>query len=368
MRILFVNHAFPGTFGALAAAFAAGGHEVLFASGFRRRDFTLAGVRHVVLASSREARAGGSSRYAPGLEGAISVGSHALHAFRRLGESGMAPDMIVLSASDGYGLFCEEAFPHAFRVGWAEGAKAFLTEKARGEPTFTRHLLQCRHALSSHLVLCPGTGERSLFSSRLAHGRDVPCPVNTGWFSPGEKRRPELVLFHAGRDGAAEDLTMVAGLLTARGTCRAAVLCDGPSVREQWMQACAALSEKSRPYVPGQLSLEEYRSLLRGASLVMFPRPDLPSSVLLEAMSCGVVPVLPEGAGPSFLHHGKNAFFFRPGEESGRFLSALLDGELASVQDAARRDVLARFEQKNVTALHMKLLLDEYARWKNKGC
>ena len=40
MRILFVNHTFPGDLGPLLAAFAAQpGHEILFASCRGRRDF-----------------------------------------------------------------------------------------------------------------------------------------------------------------------------------------------------------------------------------------------------------------------------------------------------------------------------------------
>ena len=59
MRILFVNHTFPGDLGPLLAAFAAQpGHEILFASCRGRRDFSVPGVRHVVLSPSRTRQAG----------------------------------------------------------------------------------------------------------------------------------------------------------------------------------------------------------------------------------------------------------------------------------------------------------------------
>ena len=60
MRILFVNHTFPGDLGPLLAAFAAQpGHEILFASCRGRRDFSVPGVRHVVLSPSRSRRLAG---------------------------------------------------------------------------------------------------------------------------------------------------------------------------------------------------------------------------------------------------------------------------------------------------------------------
>ena len=366
MRILFVNHACPGTFGPLAAAFAQAGHDVLFASGFRRRDFSLPGVRRVTLAPPKESRASGSSRHAPGLDAALAAGAQALHAFLRLADMDLAPDMALVSADDGYGLFCDEAFPHAFRVGWA-GASVFPGAGARGETGFTRHLLQCRYAVSCHAFVCTGAGEGSLFSSRLAHGLDAPCAVNTEWFSPGGTGGPEFALFHTGRLGPEEAVHAVGGLLEERGRCHAAVLCEGRAVWERWKEAREAMPQKERLHLPGTLSLEQYRNLLRAASLlVCLPGSAPPASTLLEAMSCGVLPVLPEGEGPSFLHHGENAFFFRRGEEISRFLLSLLKGDLRPAQDAARREVLARFDQKEVTAFHMKLLLREYERRKKK--
>ena len=364
MRILFVNHAFPGTFGPLAAAFAQAGHDVLFASGFRRRDFSLPGVRHVTLAPPRESRASGSSRHAPGLDAALAAGAQALHAFRRLADMDLSPDMILASADDGYGLFCDEAFPRAFRVGWS-GTAAFPGAGGRGETGFTRHLLQCRYAVSCHAFVCTGTEEGSLFSSRLKHGLDVPCAVNTEWFSPGGPGGPELALFHTGRLAPEEAVRAVAELLEKRESCHAAVLCDGRAAWERWKELRAMVPYKARLHLPGTLSLEEYRNLLRAASLlVSLPGSALPSSMLLEAMSSGVVPVLREGEGPAFLQHGKNAFLFPEGDAPS-FLSSLLEScaLLAAVRAGARETVLARFEQRRVTRRQAGLLLDAYAAW-----
>ena len=368
MRILFINHTFPGLFGALASAFAAGGHEVLFASGFRRREFSLPGVRHIVLAPPKESRASGASRNAPGLEAAFSAGGQAVKAFSRLAEMGLAPDMVLSSASDGYGLFCEEAFPRAFRVGWAEAPVRFPGREMLGETAFTRQLLQCRYAVSCHAFVCLGTGEPGRFASSLAHGLDAPYAVNTEWFSPGAGMGPEVVLLHAGRLDAALVQPVVAGLLEARGSCHVAVLCEGRAAWESWSAARAAMPQQARLHLPGTLSLEEYRQLLRAAALLVCPHDGLPASTLLEAMSCGAVPVLEEDRHPVFLHQGQNAFFYQ-GRLTADLLVSLLEAHtpLAAARAGARAAVLALFDGRTVTLQHMRLLLDAYGAWKRRS-
>ena len=91
--------------------------------------------------------------------------------------------------------------------------------------------------------------------------------------------------------------------------------------------------------------------------------------MLLEAMSCGIVPVLKEGTGPAFLRHGQNAFFFRGQDEAcGIFLASLLEGRarLAAVRAGARGTVLEHFDQNKAVPQHMRLLLDAYAAWKGQ--
>jgi len=96
MRILFVNHTFPGDLGPLLAAFAAQpGHEILFASCRGRRDFSVPGVRHVVLSPSRSRRLAGDGA-GTSLDRAVEMGRQALQAFRLLRQSGFVPDMVLL--------------------------------------------------------------------------------------------------------------------------------------------------------------------------------------------------------------------------------------------------------------------------------
>lgn len=99
MRILFVNHTFPGDLGPLLAAFAAQpGHEILFASCRGRRDFSVPGVRHVVLSPSRSRRLAGDGA-GTSLDRAVEMGRQALQAFGLLRQSGFVPDMVLLSSA-----------------------------------------------------------------------------------------------------------------------------------------------------------------------------------------------------------------------------------------------------------------------------
>ena len=97
MRILFVNHTFPGDLGPLLAAFAAQpGHEILFASCRGRRDFSVPGVRHVVLSPSRSRRLTGDGA-GTSLDRAVEMGRQVLQAF---GESTFVMKSPIVSKSD----------------------------------------------------------------------------------------------------------------------------------------------------------------------------------------------------------------------------------------------------------------------------
>ena len=151
MRILFVNHTFPGDLGPLLAAFAAQpGHEILFASCRGRRDFSVPGVRHVVLSPSRSRRLVGDGA-GTFLDRAVEMGRQALQAFRLLRQSGFVPDMVLLSSALEQGLFLRDAFPEAFVACFAESLPSDgLAGDGKG---LIRHLLQCRQMQQSDLVI-----------------------------------------------------------------------------------------------------------------------------------------------------------------------------------------------------------------------
>ena len=181
MRILFVNHTFPGDLGPLLAAFAAQpGHEILFASCRGRRDFSVPGVRHVVLSPSRSRRLAGDGA-GTSLDRAVEMGRQALQAFRLLRQSGFVPDMVLLSSALEQGLFLRDAFPDAFVACFAESLPSDgLAGDCKG---LVRHLLQCRQMQQSDLVIRL-TAEAENCDQEQRGVMSLPYPVDTDYFSP----------------------------------------------------------------------------------------------------------------------------------------------------------------------------------------
>lgn len=69
MRILFLNYTFPGPLGTMAASLAAlPGNEVLFASEYGRRDFSLPGVKRVLLKKPKDRKKAVASISTPALD------------------------------------------------------------------------------------------------------------------------------------------------------------------------------------------------------------------------------------------------------------------------------------------------------------
>lgn len=230
MRILFVNHTFPGDLGPLLAAFAAQpGHEILFASCRGRRDFSVPGVRHVVLSPSRSRRLAGDGAGTV-LDRAVETGRQALQAFRLLRQSGFVPDMVLLSSALEQGLFLRDAFPDTFAVCFAEGLPSDgLAADGRG---LVRHLLQCRQMRQSDLVirLAAEAESRDLEQRGVV---TLPYPVDTDYFAPagdGACRRAEGdgQVLCAVRDAADAGrlLRLAENLLDQRPGCRLTLLCE----------------------------------------------------------------------------------------------------------------------------------------------
>lgn len=273
MRILFINHTFPGDLGPLLAAFAAQpGHEILFASCRGRRDFSVPGVRHVVLSPSRSRRLAGDGA-GTSLDRAVEMGRQALQAFRLLRQSGFVPDMVLLSSALEQGLFLRDAFPDAFVACFAESVPSDgLAADGRG---LVRHLLQCRQMRQSDLVirLAAEAESRDLEQRGVV---TLPYPVDTDYFAPagdGACRRAEGdgQVLCAVRDAADAGrlLRLAENLLDQRPGCRLTLLCESATGRER----LAALATALPPGVsmPERLSLRAYRDLLRTAAAITAP-------------------------------------------------------------------------------------------------
>ena len=383
MRILFINHVFPGIFGPLAAALASDpGNDVIFASIHSKRDFAIPGVRHMVLPPVRGDRAGRAGKNAFNDAGmaltlALQTGRQALQAFRRLRESGFVPDMVLSFAGEASALFWQEAFPRAFRVCWSDGEPAQPGRTAQGAG-LARHLLHCRQALDSDLCVSLTAGQPSLTGLRLTGGADLPHAVDTVFFCPGAATPPEAlcagtaveecVLFCVGSHSLASAglPDRLAALLEARPHCHIFLLCGSLTPAPLWAEACAALPHRERLHLPGGLSLAEYRALLRTARLVVFPhRGDVPPAPLLEAMSCGTAVLLPADMPPSpLLRPGRDMLLAQgPHPEAALLAQAPL---LEAVGKHARQTVLASFDRKIVLPQHVRLLRQAHAAWQRE--
>lgn len=370
MRILFINHTFPGDLGPLLAAFAAQpGHEILFASCRGRRDFSVPGVRHVVLSPSRRRLAGDGAGTV--LDRAVETGRQALQAFRLLRQSGFVPDMVLLSSALEQGLFLRDAFPDTFAVCFAEGLPSDgLAADGRG---LVRHLLQCRQMRQSDLVirLAAEAESRDLEQRGVV---TLPYPVDTDYFAPagdGACRRAEGdgQVLCAVRDAADAGrlLRLAEKLLDQRPECRLTLLCESATGRER----LAALATALPPGVsmPERLSLRAYRDLLRTAAVITAPEAScLSAPVLLEAMSCGVVPVLAgDAACRPLLQEGGGGLWCGAAELVPTLAGILAQPQqLAELALAARRTVERHFRRQDVIPGQLALLHQARAAWLRK--
>ena len=385
MRILFINHSFPGLFASLASALAADpGHEVFFASSYGRQERPIPGVRKIRLGTN-ETR----TRTASGeLESMVMAGRQALRSFEQLTKNGLAPDMVISSSSGGYSLFWDTAFPKAFRVSWTESIPALPDRDMALEPVFTRHLVQCRQALSAHLVVSLTAGQPGLLNS-LETSVELPYAVDTERFARAQGSPlimdeqdvaafPELVLLAVSKRQTGDPYLarLLTALLAKRPLCHVVLFCDTMTTRALMKEYCARLPESivKGLHISGMLSLNKYKSLMGKARALVYPPGCVPqATALLDAMSCGAALILTgEGHIPRILKNGSNALVLDDYQEAEDFagsLSSLLDqGEkLRAIGSKARQTVCTHFDQKKVLPLQVAFLLEMYHIWKEKG-
>lgn len=386
MRILFINHSFPGLFASLASALAADpGHDVFFASSYGRQERPIPGVRKIRLGTN-ETRA----RTASGeLESMVMAGRQALRSFEQLTKNGLAPDMVISSSSGGYSLFWDAAFPRAFRVSWTESVSVLPDRDMALEPVFTRHLVQCRQALSAHLVVSLTAGQPGILGNSLKTSVELPYAVDTERFARAQGSPlimdeqdvaafPELVLLAVSKRQTRDPYLarLLTSLLASRPLCHVVLFCDTMTTRALMKEYCARLPESIAKglHISGMLSLNKYKSLLGKAQALVYPPGCVPqATALLDAMSCGAALVLAgEGHIPRILKDGLNALVlddFQEAEDFAGRLSSLLDqGEkLRAIGRKARQTVYTHFDQKKVLPLQVGFLLEMYGIWKERG-
>ena len=373
MQILLINHSFPGLFGPLLRVLAdGGGHEFLFVSSYTRRKFTLPGLRHVQISSSTaRTRSTGQE-----VDKILLAGQQALRTLACLEKTDFSPDILLAHGGCGYAAYWKDAFPDALRVTLIEDAQGL---PGHAQPQgMARAFLESRLILSSDYVLCLTAFGQSSWSRKLANCVDLPCAIDTGFFVP---RRVEHFL-HGEQDlaGCEECLVVPAHrtladttafmkrlvlLLGRRRQCHLRFLCVSTGTWQALSAGVQTLPPELglRMHVFGSVSSATFRTLLQlGSVLCVPPQSRLPASTVLEAMSCGTVPVL-FGREWSTATFGKEAvqladYHDRPDEAFARLEHLLEDRKLLQELGLrARAHVVEHYEEARVAPLHAAAVL-----------
>ena len=299
------------------------------------------------------------------------MGRQALQAFRLLRQSGFVPDMVLLSSALEQGLFLRDAFPEAFVACFAESLPSDgLAGDGKG---LIRHLLQCRQMQQSDLVIRLAA-EGATRDPEQRGAVTLPYPVDTDYFSPlapngvtGSNAGARVLC--AVRDAADvwQMLRLAEALLAQCPDCRLVLLCESAAGRESLAELGASLPAGIE--VPERLSLNAYRDLLRTAAVITSPAAAcLSAPVLLEAMSCGVVPVLAGDASHWPLLHDGGGCLWCGAADLVPTLAGILaqPHQLAELSLAARRTVERHFRRQDVIPGQLALLHQARAAWLRK--
>ena len=202
----------------------------------------------------------------------------------------------------------------------------------------------------------------------------LPYPVDTDYFSPlapngATGLNAGARVLCAVRDAADvwQMLRLAEALLAQSPGCRLVLLCESAAGRESLVEIGASLPAGIE--VPERLSLNAYRDLLRTAAVITAPAAAcLSAPVLLEAMSCGVVPVLAGDASHWPLLHDGGGCLWCGAEELVPTLAGILarPHQLAELSLAARRTVERHFRRQDVIPGQLALLHQARAVWLRK--
>jgi len=386
MRILFCNDSFPGHFEPLASYFAAmPENDVLFASRYERRSFSLSGVRRVQFRAPRE-----RSGTPPGdtlvreWSRAVAMGRQAYSSFLQMLRLDYEPDMVLFSAGNGVSLFLERAFPRAFRVAYLDSS---LTRTEAEDPDSRAATLMVQGAslFESHMAFAFSSRQRDSIPLILRPSVEViPLSVDTTFFSPasaspmkdersGCAYTGEMVSVSIKKtEGLLESglLKVVTALLLHRPSCRIYLSCGFNGGIQFLQRYFSRLDEAhlSRLHISDFLKRSDYRDMLCASSLHVCPAS--PGSLLvemLETMSCGSV-LLSAPADPALMPGRNMVAWPQAPRQQFECINRLLDDAAARrmIGMNARKTAVESFRQEEFLPRHAEKLLLCCRQWKEK--
>jgi hypothetical protein len=378
MRILFCNDDFPGHFEALASMLSAmPEHDVVFASLYGRRDFSLPGVRRAILKPFRKRPSREGDEVVQEWGRAVSAGRLALSSFQTLAGNGFVPDMILFSSGAGISLFLERAFPSSFRVAYIDSSLPRRIQSGEPDRNLAVHmvqstvLFQCHKAYAfspRHASAMPGlTGQ---LVESLA-----PC-VDTGFFSREkaelfrceglEGHAPLITIELRGGIGVSQGfITAVLGLLVHRPECHVLFLCSTEQACLKLREAFAGLGDvNQRIHAREVVKRADFRDALCASSIYICPTGTGLTLEKMAAMSCGTVLIAPL-CGDS---RADAAMLALPSDPKALFsiLCSTLDDQpsMERLSVEARRAMLETCEQEPILRKHVNDLFKAYEEWR----
>ena len=389
----------------MAASLAAlPGNEVLFASEYGRRDFSLPGVKRVLLKKPKDRKKAVASISTPALDAGERDWTMAYLRGRATASSlmgvlaeGFEPDMVILSGSMGNGLFVRNLFPEALLVGYADWY--FRDEAETRYPLSTmpdiplaprniRNTLQAKNFFDCNCHFTTTEWQREQYPEGMRGFISVlrKC-VDTEFFAPAPAsrfsfgdceltERQEIVTLSV-RDAArlreGGFWCELPSLLSARPDCHVVLISTGKEVRLDCLRESMAAfpsGMRGRIHLLDFLPPGAYRDLLCVSSLhlckdISFMLP----SELLEAMSCGCVVLAPDtGAVREVLSDGQNGFLYPSGRRMNwvMLITLLLErrSELLSIRRNARKTVFGKHNKNTLLPRHIAFLMDRYSHWR----
>ncbi len=316
MRVLFLNSVFPGQFRALARAYGAAGHTVLFLAEGGQKNSVLPGVRRLRLAPPTPWT--GTDVVERECVLLLRRGARAGNALLGLRKQGFVPDLVIAAASMGGSFYVRDIFPTAFYVCYGdwfhtrESSGFFARGRQRPAVDFAParvHNLWEYNALGDcNLAVTSSLWQRDQYPALLRQGiRVVHVGVNTRFFSPQRNDSDagrELVTYcaplHDPARGFAQFSRCLPYILARRPNCLVVLAWPGNSQAQGAYAHSTALMQHMIPDLPaaqrtrvrllGPCRPEDYRDALRRSTVhVYLAAPHVFSTGLLEAMACGTL-------------------------------------------------------------------------------